>query len=69
MLKKIEAKIQKTQKKLLKFQNVVAERQAKSKADFPGKTILEVETMEDWIDMASLYGELKALKSIKRMIK
>jgi hypothetical protein len=61
----VDTRIASVKKKMGKYQEQIQKRQAESKAAHPGKTILEIETMEDWVDMAALAGELKGLKFIK----
>jgi hypothetical protein len=69
LLKSIEKDIATTELRMHKYQKIVDERQAKSKIDFPGKTVLEVETVNDWIDMAGLCGDLRTLKKIRKRLK
>jgi len=65
----IDSDIKSTKVKMIKYKNQVKKRQAESKVNFPGKNVFEIETLEDYIDMAALAGELKALNRIKRIVK
>jgi hypothetical protein len=65
----IDSDIKSTKVKMIKYKNQVAKRKAESKVNFPGKNVFEIETLEDYIDMAALAGELKALNRIKRIVK
>lgn len=61
----VNCRIDSLTKKMAVYQNLIKDRQEESKSKFPDKTILEMETIEDWVDMAALAGELKALKFVK----
>lgn len=62
----IKKEITKVEAKLFAIQAKIEKRRQKSAKDFPGKNILELETIEDWIYMASLEGELKALRRLAK---
>jgi hypothetical protein len=61
----LKLKITNVEKKINRLNATIEKRQAKSKAKFPGQNILEVETMQDWVTLAELYGQLKAFKLVK----
>jgi hypothetical protein len=61
----VDARIHSIKKKMQKYQDRINERQAESKKKFPGQNVLEMETMEDWTEMAALAGELKGLKFVR----
>lgn len=65
----IAKEIERVKSKIIKRQNKIQARQAKSQKDFPGKKVVEVETMQDIIDIAVLHGEMMALKRIQKSIK
>lgn len=64
----LKLKIETVEKKINKLNVVIEKRKADSKTKFPNQTILEVETMEDWITLAELYGQHKALKLVKKAL-
>ena len=64
----VDKSIESVKKKMQKHMGRIYQRQEDSRKQFPGKTVLEIETIENWVDMAALAGELKALKRIKKML-
>ena len=64
----LKLKITNVEKKINRLNATIEKRQAKSKAKFPGQNILEVETMQDWVELGNLYGQHKAFKSVLKEI-
>ena len=64
----IDADIIKCKAKIKKFKDVIKKRKEASQKNYPGKVVLELETVGDWVDIASLEGEIKALRRIRKQL-
>jgi hypothetical protein len=64
--KYLESQFKTIYKKMAKINRKINIRKEKSKVNFPNTTVLEIETVEDWVELAGLTGEYRALTKLKR---
>jgi len=64
----LDGRIKNIEKKINGLNAGIEKRRAESKAKFPNVNVLEMETIDDSITLAELYGQHKAYKSLRRMV-